>query len=137
MIERNGDLHRFLHQEIASDESLRMLLFLARHGEQSWTVDELRQRLGIEEDGVSAVVAAKRLELRLEALIEKRLVQRIHGEGRYRYSPDSASSQNLVQRLIDADDAERAEAGRMIYIAPRVSGARAFADAFSAPRGRP
>lgn len=137
MIERNGDLHRFLHDEIASDESLRLLLFLARHAELSWTVDELRHRLGLEDDGVSAVVAAKRLELRLEALIEKRLIRRLQGEVRYRYSPDSTASEHLVQRLLDTNEAERVEASRMIYIAPRLSAARAFADAFSAPRSRP
>ncbi|MGZ7032649.1 MAG: hypothetical protein ACXVIJ_11835 [Thermoanaerobaculia bacterium] len=132
MLERNGELHRFLHREIGSDEALSILLLLASNPSGAWRVDDIRDQLGIQEDATvtSAAVMTKRLELRLEALIEKRLVQRDHRNLTYRYSPDLPASGALVQQLLKLSAAERQDAGRLIYIAPR-SGALAFADAFS------
>lgn len=132
MLERNGELHRFLHREIGSDEALSILLFLASNPSGAWRVDDIRDRLGIQEDATATSVAVmtKRLELRLEALIEKRLVQRDHRNSTYRYSPDRPASDALVQQLLKLSAAERQDAGSLIYIAPR-SGAFAFAGAFS------
>jgi hypothetical protein len=134
MFERNGELHRFLHRDVGSDESLRILLYLATNADLSLAVDDIRTHVHVADDPTSVAIATKRVELRLEALIEKRLVRRDMRAQTYQYAPDHDGSGHLVEQILKADGNGRDEMARMIYTPPRVAAAAAFADAFSRRR---
>jgi hypothetical protein len=129
MVERNGELHRFLHHDVASEEALGILIFLNRHHDQLWSAEEIRDRLRIAGDATAAssAIATKRIELRLAHLQQKRLVTR--DAGRYRYEAADRKVHDLVATLGALESRDLADAASMIYLRPR-TGAAAFADAF-------
>lgn len=138
MLAPNGELHRFLHSEIASEEALDVLLFLFKNGQHAWSSEEIRGRLRIAGDAtaVSSAIAIRRIELRLVHLAQKQLIRMTAGASTYRYEASDGKTDAMVAQLAAMTDNDLAAAGRMIYLRPR-SGPDAFADAFGARKARP
>ncbi len=135
MIERDGELHRFLYRDIASEEALKIILFLYRNQTNGWSAADLRAKLAIENDSTALPVVVKRIELRLNDLCERGLVQRDVHDGLYRYATTDPKQERNVAQIAALGDGELAAAERLMYQRPR-TGAAAFADAFAAGRGR-
>lgn len=131
MVERNSELHRFLHAEIGSEETLDIVLFLFAHRHQSWSVEEVRDRLVIagETSGASAIVT-KRIELRLAKLEQQRIARRDARAWRY---AEQNQYDLWISGLAAMSREDQAAASRLIYVRPH-TGADAFADAFGARR---
>ena len=131
MVDRNGDLHRFLHEEIGSEEALDVLIFLFRNREQWWSADEVRDRLRIAGDatGATSAIASKRVELRMAHLHQKGLLLMNSESRTFRYDSDRNVTA-LVESLAALNDHELADTARLIYVRPRSA-----ADAFSAAFG--
>jgi hypothetical protein len=138
MVAPNGELHRFLHSEIASEEALDVLLFLFRNQEHAWSAEEIRDRLRIAGDatGTWSAIATRRIELRLVHLVQKHLVRMTAGASTYRYEASDRKTEAMIAELAAMTGDGLAVAARMIYMRPR-SGADAFADAFGLPKARP
>jgi hypothetical protein len=138
MLASNGELHRFLHAEIASEEALDVLLFLFRNQQHAWSGEEIRDRLRIAGDatGTSSAIVTRRIELRLAHLAQKQLVRMTAGASTYRYEAPDAKMAAKIAELAAMTEDDRAAAVRMIYLRPR-GGADAFADAFGARKARP
>ncbi|MBK5260879.1 MAG: hypothetical protein JJE51_14910 [Thermoanaerobaculia bacterium] len=130
MVERNGEVHRFLHDEIASEEALDVVVLLYRHRAQSWSAEEIRDRLRLANDASASMasIATKRIELRLAHLQQKRMA-RVGPGNTFRYEPGDAQIDRRVAGLAAMNDTDLAAAAGMIYLRPR-SGPDAFADAF-------
>jgi hypothetical protein len=136
MVDRDGTLHRFLHEEIGSEEALDVLVFLFRNREQWWSAEEVRDRLRIAGDstGTMSAIASKRIELRMTHLQQKQLVI-VNSESRtFRYEA-GAKVTATVEALAAMNESELIDAARLIYLRPR-GAAEAFAKAF-APRRPP
>jgi hypothetical protein len=133
MIPRDGELHRFIHRELASEEALNIALLLAAHPTRKWTPEEVLDQLKID-DGGQRAIASKRVELRLQDLWEKGLVKRDVTDGRYAYDGLQKSAHRFIEELraLSPEDSEEAKA--LAYVRPR-TGASAFADAFGRMRG--
>ena len=138
MLASNGELHRFLHSEIASEEALDVLLFLFANQQQAWSAEEIRDRLRIAGDatGTTSAIATRRIELRLVHLAQKQLVRMTAGASTYRYEESDGKTEAMLAELAAMTDDDLAGAARMIYLRPR-SGADAFADAFGARKDQP
>ena len=138
MLAPNGELHRFLHSEIASEEALDVLLFLFRNRQHAWSAEEIRDRLRIAGDATatSSAIATRRIELRLVHLAQKQLVRMTAGASTYRYEASDGKTDAMIAELAAMSEDDRAAAARLIYLRPR-SGADAFADAFGSRKGRP
>jgi hypothetical protein len=134
LIDRNGDLHRFLYSELASDEAMQIVLHLAADPHNGHSLDSIRQGLPPSDDEVTVPIMIKRLEIRLRDLIARGLAALDAQNGLYRYVPDNRHD-DLVRQILEMPAGERDDAARMIYIVPRLSGAAAFADAFNWPKG--
>jgi hypothetical protein len=136
MVDRDGALHRFLHDEIGSEEALDVLVFLFRHREQWWSADEVRDRLRIAGDstGTMAAIASKRIELRMTHLQQKGLVIANSETREFRYEA-GAKVKAIVETLAAMNESELIDIARLIYLRPR-GAAEAFAKAF-APRRPP
>jgi hypothetical protein len=135
LIDRNGDLHRFLYSELASDEAMQIVLHLAADPHNGHSLDSIRRGLPPPtDDEVTVPIIIKRLEIRLRELIARGLAALDPADGLYRYAAGN-SNDGLVRRLLQMTDGERDTAARMIYIVPRLSGAAAFAEAFNWPKG--
>lgn len=133
MIERDGDLHRFLH-EIGSEEALDVLIFLFRNREQWWSADEVRDRLRIAGDatGATSAIASKRVELRMAHLHQNRLLLMNSESRTFRYDGEGKTAA-LVESLAALNDRQLVETAKLIYLRPR-SAADAFAAAFGPRR---
>ncbi len=129
MIERNGELHRFLNEEIGSEETLDIVMFLVSQREHRWSIEEIRDRLVIAADATSGAgaIATKRIELRLEKLEQQRIVRRDAGST-WRYA-DGNQYEESIATLAAMQRESLTEASRLIYLRPRTS-LDAFADAF-------
>ena len=136
MVERDGDLHRFLHEKIGSEEALDVLIFLFRNREQWWSADEVRDRLRIAGDatGAMSAIVSKRIELRMTHLHQKGLVLMNSESRTFRYDADRKVTA-VVESLAALNDDDLLVAAKLIYLRPR-SGADAFAAAFG-PRRPP
>ena len=136
MVERDGDLHRFLHEKIGSEEALDVLVFLFRHREQWWSADEVRDRLRIagEATGAMSAIASKRVELRMTHLHQLGLVLMNSESKTFRYEADRKVTV-LVESLAAMNEDDLLTAAKLIYLPPG-SAAGAFAAAF-APRRPP
>ena len=130
IIQPDGDLHRFLHREIGSEEAFDILLFLYRHRERSWTSEEIRSTLSIDPDATasSSRVANRRIELRLAHLFERGLIREDAATSSFRFNPSDDRHAAFVGQLAD-DKEDRKNVLALIYRKPR-TGAAAFADAF-------
>ena len=123
IIQPDGELHRFLHDDLGSEEALTIALFLYEHGDRSWTADEIRTRLEIETDATAASssIVTKRIELRLIDLIERGLVHQDATTQSYRFAPLNPRHAELMKELAGNSPADRAAALALIYVRPRKS----------------
>lgn len=136
MVDRDGELHRFLHEEIGSEEALDVLLFLFRNREQWWSADEVRDRLRIAGDSTDAMaaIASKRIELRMTHLQQKRLVVANSESRTFRFGAGEKATA-MVETFAALNENEVVDTARLIYLRPR-GAAQAFAEAFAPRRPR-
>ncbi len=136
MVERDTELHRFLHEEIGSEEALDVLVFLFRNREQWWSAGEVRDRLRIAGDatGAMSAIASKRVELRMTHLQQKQLVITNSESRTFRYKAEKKMTL-MVETLAALNESELTDVARLIYLRPR-GAAEAFAGAFAPQRPR-
>jgi hypothetical protein len=136
MVERDRELHRFLHEEIGSEEALDVLVFLFRNREQWWSAGEVRDRLRIAGDatGAMSAIASKRVELRMTHLQQKQLVITNSESRTFRYKAEKKMTL-MVETLAALNESELTDVARLIYLRPR-GAAEAFAGAFAPRRPR-
>ncbi|HEX7421849.1 MAG TPA: hypothetical protein VF505_18335 [Thermoanaerobaculia bacterium] len=136
MVERDTELHRFLHEEIGSEEALDVLVFLFRNREQWWSAGEVRDRLRIAGDatGAMSAIASKRVELRMTHLQQKQLLITNSESRTFRYKAEKKMTL-MVETLAALNESELTDVARLIYLRPR-GAAEAFAEAFAPRRPR-
>jgi hypothetical protein len=136
MVERDRELHRFLHEEIGSEEALDVLVFLFRNREQWWSAGEVRDRLRIAGDatGAMSAIASKRVELRMTHLQQKQLLITNSESRTFRYKAEKKMTL-MVETLAALNESELTDVARLIYLRPR-GAAEAFAGAFAPRRPR-
>jgi hypothetical protein len=112
-----GDLRDFILRHIDSVSQLEALLLLRANPEEEWDVGRTAQRLYVDAQEVTEVLA----RLCADGMLTCR-------QGLYRYSPESAETRAMIDRLGDLYGQHLIPVTNMIHTKPRRI--RAFADAF-------
>jgi hypothetical protein len=113
-------LESFVAEHVRSVAALEVLLLLRATRPRAWAAAALAAELRI---------GSHFAEGRLAELARAGLVEAAGGEAAYRYAPEPAERDALVEELEIAYAARRVSVVTLIYAAPRDQ-ARAFADAF-------
>jgi hypothetical protein len=113
-------LESFVAEHVRSVAALEVLLLLRATRPRAWSAAVLAAELRID---------AHFAEGRLAELARAGLVEAAGGEATYRYAPEPAERDALVEQLDLAYAERRVSVVTLIYAAPRDQ-ARAFADAF-------
>jgi hypothetical protein len=112
-----GDLRDFILRHIDSVSQLEALLLLRAKPDEEWDVARTAQRLYVDEQEVTEVLA----RLCADGLLTCQ-------GGLYRYEPEGAEKRAVIDRLADIYARHLIPVTNMIHTKPRRI--RAFADAF-------
>jgi DNA-binding MarR family transcriptional regulator len=117
----SNDLQQFIDANVESLAQLEALLLLRSEPQREWTADALAKALYITREMGAAL---------LQNLVSRGLARPVNGKpDRFVYSPASADSRNLVERLARVYEERRVAVITQIYSKP-VNKVQTFADAF-------
>ena len=112
---------KFVHENFATVDELRVFLLLCRSPDKEWDTWTISSMLYLKPDIVTIV---------LVNLQEKGLLVNIAGKERvYKYSPKDAGVDGLVQKVVELDQTQPVTLINLVYSKPK--GVQAFADAFN------
>lgn len=117
----DDDVHRFLVNEIDTVPQIEALLLIWENRPKQWTAEELAQRLYLDLDTVSSVLAP---------LVQRQwIVGRSEAATLYSYEPRSPEADRLIQAVATAYRRNLVRATTIIH-SKASSGVREFARAF-------
>jgi predicted transcriptional regulator len=123
------DVKQFIFGHISSVMQLEVLLFLARHAQQEWTVSALVKEFRVDPGWVETELG----ELCAHGLLLRNKSEG-SSEGSYQYLPSTVELEQAVAGLAKAYADRRVTVTTLIYSKP-VDNIRVFADSFRLRKG--